>query len=48
MGDTVKHGVGWMVDKRGWPSGPWMDEPDYVQFQDEATGYVGVPDGHPF
>jgi hypothetical protein len=27
------------VDKSAWPAGPWHDEPDKVQWQDEATGY---------
>jgi hypothetical protein len=26
------------VDKSGWPDGPWMKEPDKVQWTDEATG----------
>lgn len=25
-------------DKASWPSGPWQDEPDKLQWQDEATG----------
>jgi hypothetical protein len=25
-------------DKTEWGDGPWMEEPDKVQFQDEATG----------
>lgn len=25
-------------DKTGWPDGPWMDEPDKAQWQDEQTG----------
>lgn len=27
------------VDKSDWLRGPWDDEPDKMQFQDEATGY---------
>jgi hypothetical protein len=27
-----------VVDKSGWPRGPWDDEPDKVQWPDEATG----------
>lgn len=27
-----------VVDKAGWPHGPWCDEPDKIQWQDEATG----------
>ena len=26
------------VDKSGWGDGPWQQEPDKVQWQDEATG----------
>lgn len=26
------------VDKSGWGEGPWQDEPDKEQWQDEATG----------
>lgn len=26
-------------DKSSWGSGPWQDEPDKKQWQDEATGY---------
>lgn len=26
------------VDKSAWGNGPWQDEPDKVQWQDEATG----------
>lgn len=27
-----------VIDKSGWLYGPWSDEPDKVQWQDEATG----------
>jgi hypothetical protein len=27
-----------VVDKSWWPRGPWDDEPDKVQWPDEATG----------
>lgn len=27
------------LDKSDWPAGPWQDEPDKVQWVDEATGY---------
>ena len=27
-----------VVDKSGWPAGPWHREPDKIQWQDEATG----------
>lgn len=27
------------VDKSTWPRGPWDNEPDKVQWQDEATGF---------
>lgn len=26
------------IDKSGWGEGPWQEEPDKVQFADEATG----------
>lgn len=26
------------VDKSTWGRGPWADEPDKIQYQDEATG----------
>lgn len=26
------------VDRSGWPSGPWDDEPDRIEWIDEATG----------
>lgn len=26
------------IDKSAWPRGPWDEEPDKVQWQDEATG----------
>lgn len=26
------------IDRTGWPSGPWDDEPDRVEWRDEATG----------
>lgn len=26
------------VDKAGWGDGPWVDEPDKIQWTDEATG----------
>lgn len=28
-----------IVDRTGWPSGAWDDEPDRVEWTDEATGY---------
>jgi hypothetical protein len=27
------------VDKSTWPAGPWHNEPDKLQWQDEATGF---------
>jgi hypothetical protein len=27
-----------LIDKSGWPSGGWNNEPDKIQFQDEKTG----------
>lgn len=26
------------IDRTGWPSGPWDDEPDRIEWIDEATG----------
>lgn len=26
------------IDKSSWPDGPWKDEPDKIQWMDEATG----------
>ena len=26
------------MDKTGWAPGPWIDEPDDVQFVDDGTG----------
>lgn len=26
------------IDNSAWPRGPWDDEPDYLQWKDEATG----------
>ena len=26
------------IDKRKWPKGPWQDEPDFVEWIDDATG----------
>lgn len=26
------------IDKSSWGRGPWMDEPDKIQFEDEQTG----------
>lgn len=28
----------WKVDRTDWPSGPWDDEPDRLEWRDEATG----------
>lgn len=29
-----------VVDKSDWPRGPWDDEPDKVQWRDEASGFA--------
>lgn len=38
------------IDKSGWGDGPWRDEPDKVQWKDEATGLPCLanrgPGGH--
>lgn len=35
------------VDKSAWPRGAWDDEPDKVQWQDEATGLPCLIKRHP-
>lgn len=37
MGYTLEYRT---VDKSAWPRGPWDDEPDKVQWQDEVTGLL--------
>lgn len=27
------------LDKSSWPPGPWQDEPDHLEWSDEATSY---------
>lgn len=36
------------IDRSGWPAGPWDDEPDKVQWPDQATGLpcLAVRRGH--
>jgi hypothetical protein len=36
MGETVVYTT---IDKSAWGEGPWQDEPDKVEWRDEATGY---------
>src|SRR6188508_661099 len=32
-----------MIDRTGWPPGPWDDEPDEVEWQfDDPPGFVGI------
>jgi hypothetical protein len=38
MGDKMQTKEWRFIDKAGWGEGPWQDEPDKVQWQDEATG----------
>lgn len=35
------------IDKSGWGDGPWQDEPDKVQWKDEATGLPCLAKRHP-
>jgi len=35
---TIEYPVNPLIDKSNWPPGPWDDEPDKVQWEDEATG----------
>jgi hypothetical protein len=28
------------LDRPGWPAGPWDDEPDWLQWPEEQTGFV--------
>lgn len=37
-----------MVDRGTWPSGPWDDEPDKVEWIDDATGLACMIARHPF
>lgn len=30
------------VDKTGWPYGPWMNEPDFMTWVDEGTGFTCI------
>lgn len=38
MSDVVAEREYTTIDKAGWGDGPWHDEPDKVQWVDEATG----------
>ncbi len=35
------------IDKSSWPPGIWHDEPDKIQWPDEATGYACLMVRHP-
>lgn len=35
------------VDRAGWPSGPWDDEPDRVEWSDQETGLACLALRHP-
>ena len=35
------------IDKKDWGPGPWQDEPDKIQWQDEATGLACLMVRHP-
>lgn len=30
------------MDKTNWPPGEWIDEPDYLEWTDEETGYICI------
>jgi hypothetical protein len=34
-------------DRKSWPDGPWMSEPDKVQWEDESTGLPCLAVRHP-
>ena len=34
------------IDKSSWLLGPWLDEPDDVQWQDSVTGYLCAIERH--
>lgn len=36
---TIEYYNSPLLDRVGWPSGPWDDEPDKIQWLDEATGF---------
>jgi hypothetical protein len=36
----MEHKTWTTMDKASWGPGPWQDEPDKEQWQDEATGYA--------
>lgn len=38
MNETIIHRLPLMGDREQWPSGPWDDEPDRVQWTDDDTG----------
>ena len=35
---TITYPTNPLIDKSGWPAGEWDNEPDKVQWEDEATG----------
>jgi hypothetical protein len=37
----MNHQKEYVVDKKDWPNGPWMNEPDKIQFVTES-GYPGL------
>lgn len=36
--ETIEYQINPRID-RDWPEGPWDNEPDKIQWEDEATGY---------
>lgn len=37
--ETIEYQTNPKILREGWPEGPWNEEPDKIQFEDEATGY---------
>src|SRR5688572_33275852 len=36
---TITYARNPLINRARWPAGPWDDEPDKVQWEDETTGY---------
>ena len=36
---TIEYARNPVIDREGWPTGPWDNEPDKVQWRDETTGF---------
>lgn len=44
---TMMNEQTWIYDERPWPDGPWMSEPDKVQWTDPMTGLPCLAVRHP-